>query len=147
MKELVLRAGVVARTSNLKISRRRLADYVKTKIVSQWRCTEHYCIPITQSVNIELKAHYTIPMSNNGSLWLHLSSTLFLYNRLTSKCFTDLSHPFLLHNLWSNFSRVKNIHWFKNREKSISMMALFYFQDQNALSKSFLTQICLLCRE
>ena len=30
MKHLLLRASVVVRTSNMKISRRRLADYVKT---------------------------------------------------------------------------------------------------------------------
>ena len=30
MKDLLLRARVVVRTSNMKISRRRLADYVKT---------------------------------------------------------------------------------------------------------------------
>ena len=56
MKDLVLRAGVVPRTTNMKISRRRLADYVKTKIVRQ-RYNED-CVPTTQSLNIE--AHYTI---------------------------------------------------------------------------------------
>jgi len=30
MKDLLLRARVVVRTSNMKISRRRLAEYVKT---------------------------------------------------------------------------------------------------------------------
>ena len=30
MKDLLLRVRVVVRTSNIKISRRRLADYVKT---------------------------------------------------------------------------------------------------------------------
>ena len=30
MKDLLLRARVVVRTSNMKISRRRLSDYVKT---------------------------------------------------------------------------------------------------------------------
>jgi len=38
MKDLLLRARVVVRTSNMKISRRRLADYVKT-LHQKARCT------------------------------------------------------------------------------------------------------------
>jgi len=54
MKDLLLQARVVVRTSNMKISRRRLADYVKTlhqkacrtiiffhstnQIIDLWRC-------------------------------------------------------------------------------------------------------------
>ena len=37
VKDLLLRAPVVVRTSNMKISRRRLADYVKTLHQKAWR--------------------------------------------------------------------------------------------------------------
>jgi len=44
MKDLLLRARVVVRTSNMKISRRRLADYAKTlhqeKISFSLDCTK-----------------------------------------------------------------------------------------------------------
>jgi len=37
VKDLLLRARVVVRTSNVKISRRRLADYVKHLHQKAWR--------------------------------------------------------------------------------------------------------------
>ena len=56
MQDLELRAAVVDRTSNTKISGRRLADYVKElhqKIASQWRYHGDYIL-ITQSWNIDI---------------------------------------------------------------------------------------------
>ena len=106
MKDLLLWARVVVRTSNIKISRRRLADYVKTlhqnacrtcstiiflhstnEIIDLWRCRWRCRRQILNSllsswgsrdgvVVIALASHLSGPGSGHGWVMLVVSSLL-----------------------------------------------------------------------
>ena len=62
VKDLLLGARVVARTSNMKISRRRLADYVK--ILHQKACGTCSTIIFLHSTNQIIDLSLTLPSSN-----------------------------------------------------------------------------------
>ena len=79
MKDLLLRACVVVKTSNMKISRRRLADYVKT--LHQKACrtcsTIIFFIQPIKSLICDCRLHFfKLPIIADTSLRLRRMSCL-----------------------------------------------------------------------
>ena len=89
MKDLGLRAAVVARTLHIKILRRRLADYVKTKNSEPMKILRGLH---THHTNLK---HWPLWHYHIVKQWPSMTACtlyfIFVQYWLTSKCFTNLS--------------------------------------------------------